>query len=321
MPPVNIFTKNIALSLPLALLIVALLPMSAEAFQPTLTCNTSGPYACQPGETPLPVLWPGAQVTFTINDQGTDNSTVAPGLPQALLETVLSSFAAWNQLECPGFEEPDNCSDMLLTYEGLTSQTGVGFDQAENAKNINLVVWRDQNWNQIASDQTFALTSVTFNPNTGRIVDADLEINSEIYTLNIGDPVDPNLADLENTLVHEVGHFVGLDHSSVRDATMFANADLGETKKRTLAADDIDAICASYPPSFVSKRHCDNAYVDPTPNLNPNAANGGGDSGGGSGGVFVCATYPGAVPALPAFLLALAALLGATRLRRRFERS
>lgn len=319
----KIFTKIIATALPLSLLFVAALPMPADAYQQTLTCTRSGPYACQSGETPLPVLWPGAQATFVINDQGTANSTAPPGLSQPILDTIIESFEAWNQVECPGFELPDNCSDMLLTYEGLTAQSEIGYDQSSSAQNTNLVIFRDTGWDQVASDLTFALTSVTYNPRTGQIVDADLEINSEIYFLNVGDPVDPNLADLKNTLVHEVGHFVGMDHSTVPRATMYASADLGETMKRDLAPDDIDGICASYPPDFVPQRTCDTPYIHPNPNPNPNEGHV--DDGladpQDDEDLFLCSTTPGGRRSIPVFFLGFAALLGLRLVRAGLKRA
>lgn len=317
----NSFTKYSAFSLPLAFLLFAALPLTADAYQPTLTCTPSGLYACQPGETPLPVLWPGAQASFVINDQGTQNSTAPPGLSPELLDTILSAFAQWNQVECPGYDGPDNCSDMMLTYEGTTSESEIGFDQSSSANNINLVVFRDDGWEQVASNLTFALTSVTYNPRTGQIVDADMEINSEIYKQNVGDPADPNLVDLKNTLVHEVGHFVGMDHSVVSTATMYNSADLGETIKRELSRDDIDGICASYPPTFVPERTCDNSYIDPNPNPNPNQGRVDDDGpSSGSDGLFDCAVNSSGERSFPVFFLGLAALLGVTRLHRRFGR-
>jgi hypothetical protein len=50
-------------------------------------------------------------------------------------------------------------------------------------------------------------------------------------------------------VTHEVGHFIGLDHTLDFDATMFAGYDEGTTELRTLEQDDIDGACAIYPPS------------------------------------------------------------------------
>ena len=44
--------------------------------------------------------------------------------------------------------------------------------------------------------------------------------------------------DLQNTLTHELGHALGLDHSSIPQATMAASSTQGETSKRALHQDD-----------------------------------------------------------------------------------
>ena len=54
--------------------------------------------------------------------------------------------------------------------------------------------------------------------------------------------------DLENVFAHELGHYLGLAHSTEAEATMFASAVAGETLKRDLAADDVEGLCAAYPP-------------------------------------------------------------------------
>jgi len=54
--------------------------------------------------------------------------------------------------------------------------------------------------------------------------------------------------DLQSCLTHEFGHWAPLkDVSSPTDATMYGTMPKGETKKRTLATDDINGIRAAYP--------------------------------------------------------------------------
>lgn len=278
-------------------------PSPALAFQQTMTCMPSGPYACRQGERPQPIYWPGAQASFKINEAGTQNSNAPPGLSPELEEVILSSFEQWSQVECPDAPPEDPCSDMLLTYEGTTSNDAVEYSQQPGARNMNLVVFRDQGWDQIASQMTFALTSVTYSTRTGEIVDADVEINSELYTQNVGDPVQAHYADLKNTLTHEVGHFVGMDHSELADATMYASASLGETTKRELHADDIEGVCATYPPDFVRERTCDNPVILDNPG-GPGIS----DLPDPDDASFGCAAAPG-TPGAPAALAALALLI------------
>src|SRR5205085_10533449 len=53
--------------------------------------------------------------------------------------------------------------------------------------------------------------------------------------------------DVQNTITHEAGHTIGLDHTPDPNATMYATAPEGETSKRVLGTDDIQAICDIYP--------------------------------------------------------------------------
>ncbi|XWS30319.1 hypothetical protein CRYUN_Cryun24cG0106800 [Craigia yunnanensis] len=58
-------------------------------------------------------------------------------------------------------------------------------------------------------------------------------------------PTAPDQIDLETVAVHEIGHNLGLDHSSDQNAVLFPTIDLGTTK-RDLAHDDIDGLQALY---------------------------------------------------------------------------
>jgi MYXO-CTERM domain-containing protein len=273
---------------------VSLFSTQAIAYQQTMTCTESGIYACDPGESPKPVEWPRACVSYRINEVGTDNiSDADPGLSRALERAVTDSFDTWNDVDC---------SRMDLVYGGITEVTAAEFNQRSNASNLNLVVWRDDGWEQVASRQTFALTSVSYNPNTGEIADADIEINAQYYPVSTTDPVENGHIDLRNTLVHEVGHFIGLDHTSVEPATMYASADIGEIDKRTLHEDDIEGICHIYPASPGQMSGCE----DPAPE-NPDPP----DNGG------CCATTNAPAPGALNWLFAAAGFLALVGVRRR----
>lgn len=124
-------------------------------------------------------------------------------------------------------------------------------------------------------------------PGDGTILDADIELNNVNYTFTT-DPANATarpgtqLADLENTLTHELGHLQGLDHTcadaatppqevddsgnpppscdtlgslpleeqvKIKLATMYNFAQPGEISKRSPEADDVAGIANAYPPA------------------------------------------------------------------------
>ena len=128
---------------------------------------------------------------------------------------------------------------------------------------------------------SLAITTVHFVVSTGEIVDADMELqgwdgenrssgfyftctptgsackDAELYLLPRATCV---AFDVANTVTHEAGHMLGLDHvcnsayavpydacGSLSEDTMAPNATVGDTNKRTLEADDVDGVCTIYP--------------------------------------------------------------------------
>ena len=64
-----------------------------------------------------------------------------------------------------------------------------------------------------------ALTTVTFNPKTGEIYDADMELNSADNPITVGDQ--EIVFDLHSIVQHESGHTLGLAHSAFDSDTMY----------------------------------------------------------------------------------------------------
>lgn len=217
--------------------ITSLTALPASAYNQTQSCTDSGVFACKKGETPIGIRWPTRTITYRINDKGSADINPPNALNDTLRQAVRESFSPWNNAAC---------SDLTMVEGATTSEEGIGFScDIGEENNLNLIVWRED-WSY-NSNMIYALTSVTFNPKTGIIRDADIEFNNEAFTFTVTDDPNQVQVDIRNTLTHEVGHFLGLDHVDTLSATMYGMAPIGELQKRDLGQDDLAGICAIYP--------------------------------------------------------------------------
>lgn len=160
---------------------------------------------------------------------------------------VTQSFNRWSAGE-------NRCTDMSFVAKGLTTEASrFDADTPYDQKNVVAMIEERETWDKlIAAPGLLAITNVTYAVSTGEIIDADILVNGAYFTVeDIGDVVacrnGGRAFDIRNTLVHEIGHLLGFDHTPVADATMFASADACEVQKRDLAQDDKDGLCAVYP--------------------------------------------------------------------------
>lgn len=211
-------------------------------------------------ETGACLHWAERTLTWTMNREGD------PRLGYERSHAALArAFDAW---------EGVSCSDLRFLDQSPTRSIAVGFSQ--KGSNENLVVFRtslcedevpkdDACWKNLDcaneyncwswGESVIGVTVTTFVGKTGQLVDADMEYNSALFHFTdvdgppCGSKPGPACVstDLQNTATHEVGHFIGLDHSPVRDAVMYVSASLGETSKRHLTRDDREGICSIYP--------------------------------------------------------------------------
>lgn len=195
------------------------------------------------------VAWRTRQVNFVLGQKNGEEVNLA-NMELALRHAV----DQWNAAEC---------SDLLMTVQGSTSDLRGGFDWKAGegaAPNTNLVVFRGDTETELVDawlhDPTaIAITTATFVRQSGRIVDADIELNDRAFVFSACEPAEPGCIvrnDLKNTLTHEVGHAFGLEHTLDSepggvDATMYRRAPEGDLVKRDLNQNDIDGICFLYP--------------------------------------------------------------------------
>lgn len=242
-PPARLFPTLVAA------LVVLGLAQPAQAFVCSRVVDSSG------AETGPSLSWATRAVGFALAAEGTADLA---GTEE--YDVFRSSFEVWEQLDlAPGAvcASPAAVTDVAF-HEGTAPSAvdRVGYDFLAPDDNENLLIFRDSEWPHAGQGGVIiALTTTTYNAVTGEILDADIEFNSAGFQFT--STLTGAKTDLMNTAVHEIGHLLGLGHSSVSDSTMFARADLGETEKRDLACDDRAAILLKYPAS------ASNGYCDP----------------------------------------------------------
>lgn len=162
-------------------------------------------------------------------EAGFDAKLGVPGATEALKKSV----AAYNE-----------GAPVQVSIDGAATR-GMGFDP-KGANENDIVVLEQWPYNP----NSLAVTVVTIEEVSHTIVDADIAINHSDNTFAVlaADSVrGGDNYDLQNTVMHELGHAVGLAHSSQSDrAVMFPLAYPGEVNKRTLSDDDIDGLRLLY---------------------------------------------------------------------------
>jgi hypothetical protein len=107
---------------------------------------------------------------------------------------------------------------------------------------VNAVFFHATAWPSNLDPGVVAQTVVSLDGN-GDIHDADIHLNGVDHVFSLDGA--PGTQDIRSVLVHEIGHALGLDHSSDPRATM-AVAGSG-LRWRSLEKVDRDAVCALYP--------------------------------------------------------------------------
>ena len=218
-------------------------PRTASAFCRTTTCDpTLG--ECTPLDAPgcysggKPLVWTSRCVGFSVAH------AAGPGVSlDAFQATANAAFATWQAVSC------DNAPVSLsFTDNGVAACDRVEYNDTK--PNAHVILFRRDVWPYMSATSTIALTTVTFDRDTGEILDADMELNAIGNTFTTADTaVD---ADLQSIITHEAGHFIGFSHSSVHAATMYFSYEKGSTSLRHLDADDVAIACLAYPPKRVA---------------------------------------------------------------------
>ncbi len=164
--------------------------------------------------------WNQAAVPFDKNSAGSADLTGSE------LTAIDSAFQSWN----------DACG-VGYSNQGTTSLGVSSVNPGNEVTDGNsIVTWQETGW--VYGPSTIGITFTWFDGGNGVIGEADMLLNGDDYVWSTSGS--STAMDVEAIVAHEAGHYLGLGHTGVSEATMFATVADGETKKRSLHSDDIN---------------------------------------------------------------------------------
>lgn len=224
-----------------ALGVVAGLASPASAFCRTTTCSRkSGKCriidSCV--RTGAPLGWTKMPIPYRFHAKTTDRID-----DEEARGAIRLAFARWTEVICPTGKRTS------LRFEEHAAIPA----KIPRGKEPFGIYFRDDRWPHKDEGATLALTSHLFGVESGEIFYADIEVNTGEKHFVTRD--DQKGTDLEAVITHEVGHYIGIDHSPEPDSIMtpsYCESDKRCEESRALArdlgADDVAAVCALYPP-------------------------------------------------------------------------
>ena len=162
--------------------------------------------------------------------------TINGGLPYStFLNRTPSAFSAWTvgHVSC-------NTSWNTVNVAGYGSPAGLAAKNGMDYFN-NLIWLSGTSWTHL--NEQLALTTTTYFTSNSEIFDADMELNNNVVW---SDTLAANTFDMESVVLHEAGHFLGLNHTPSATAVMYANVNYAESK-RVLTSLDTNDVCTVYP--------------------------------------------------------------------------
>lgn len=165
--------------------------------------------------------------TYNLNPSSAPSSVGSSNLPTI----AQNGFNAWQ------------ASQSKVTFSrGLnTSRTRQSYDR------VNLIAWGRLSGNYLG------VTYIRYYTASGIVVDVDTILNRRVkwsWYGNNGSCGDPNSYDAENILIHEQGHWLGLDDEydlKYNNNTMFGYGYTGDIRSVTLTTGDKLGAAAIYP--------------------------------------------------------------------------
>lgn len=191
----------------------------AHAYCRHSVCETKAAKVCvpaTPSDCGVPARWSENPISY-------DVAATPPGAVD-YAAAIARGFDQWSKVDCGDGRHPGVAivPRVVATPETTPSRGHVIVgDQPDDPRAGKL-----------------ALTTLRFSPKSGVVISARTTFYA---TLLKGALVD-------SVALHEAGHFLGLAHSNDASSVMAPEVHDGEQARTALAADDIAAVCALFPP-------------------------------------------------------------------------
>jgi hypothetical protein len=178
----------------------------------------------------------------------------ANGSHQAIVYTISTAMPA------PGITDGSADAAIRLGFARWQAvpSTSITFQEDATPASRARTDWQSQDLHLVWFDTTdssnmfsansglVAVTPVSFGGD-GSIFDADIIFNARDHQFST--TLQPGTFDVQNIATHEIGHFMGLDHSAILGATMNPFAVEQDVRLRSLESDDVAGASTIYPHS------------------------------------------------------------------------
>ncbi len=183
------------------------------------------------GDPGKPLKWSNGQnIGIVINATGSDDVTDG-----SHFTALRQAIASWNSVAGSNAHLVENTNPVQQARAdwGASSLHLVWFDEDNSSGFFP------------GSSGTVAITPVLFDTGDGEILDADVLYNGKDHSFTTKG--EPNRFDIQDIGAHELGHFLGLDHTGWGGATMYPYVSPSVILHRSLASDEHTALREIYP--------------------------------------------------------------------------
>jgi hypothetical protein len=170
--------------------------------------------------------WSNPSITWRLNASGSDDIS-----DDSHVAAIEHGFQAWED----------------ISGSGINFTRGADTQDVAPGASTHIVAFDENNTSGYfpGGSGIVAITPISFDTGSGNILDADILFNGGQYTFSTDGS--PGTFDVQDVLSHEIGHFIGLDHSPQISGTLWPYVSTAQWLHRSLTTDDRSGAIAIAP--------------------------------------------------------------------------